>query len=391
MNQIAAFDIDDVVELINPRTALASIGQLSDICQDAKKARVRSFNQLNMSARRALGLGTTREELELDTLNEELEGSDERRPADLMMEDYRAVVSAILGRSVTARDRFSDDRLTHSDVRKAIETTELPHGTIASIADFYVAHNYQRAVLHSQLSARALAQSLRGVPIYETFLKGVKGCGVTIAGVLIRHIDISKARYPSSLWAFAGYDVVDGQGRSRRASHLVEREYITRDGEVATRRGLSFNPDVKTALFLLAEQFNRSPDSTYGKILRDYKHRMECHPKYGIAAQEEYAAAVVKPDYRPSAGHRHRMAMRAAIKRFLADLYNAWRPLEGLPVAPEYSEAKLGIVHRGGRTAEDTQSTAASQSCSDTHEDPASHWRPDTQGELASHHRADTQ
>jgi hypothetical protein len=33
------------------------------------------------------------------------------------------------------------------------------------------------------------------------------------------------------------------------------------------------------------------------------------------------------------------------IKRFLADLYVAWRTLEGLPVAPPYSEAKQGHVH----------------------------------------------
>jgi len=34
------------------------------------------------------------------------------------------------------------------------------------------------------------------------------------------------------------------------------------------------------------------------------------------------------------------------IKMFLVDLYNAWRRLEGLPVAPTYSEAKLGKVHK---------------------------------------------
>lgn len=43
--------------------------------------------------------------------------------------------------------------------------------------------------------------------------------------------------------------------------------------------------------------------------------------------------------------HRHQMACRYAIKRFLVDLYSAGRALEGLPVMPEYSEAKLGLVH----------------------------------------------
>jgi hypothetical protein len=46
-----------------------------------------------------------------------------------------------------------------------------------------------------------------------------------------------------------------------------------------------------------------------------------------------------------SKGHRHNAAMRYMIKRFLVDLYKAWRPLEGLPVAPEYGEGKLGIIH----------------------------------------------
>ena len=39
------------------------------------------------------------------------------------------------------------------------------------------------------------------------------------------------------------------------------------------------------------------------------------------------------------------MAMRPAVKTFLADLYEVWRGLEGLEVHKPYAEAKLGIVH----------------------------------------------
>ena len=39
------------------------------------------------------------------------------------------------------------------------------------------------------------------------------------------------------------------------------------------------------------------------------------------------------------------MAKRYMIKRFLVDLYNFWRKQEGLPVATEYAEGKLGIKH----------------------------------------------
>lgn len=32
-------------------------------------------------------------------------------------------------------------------------------------------------------------------------------------------------------------------------------------------------------------------------------------------------------------------------KEFLADLWRAWRELEGLPVVPRYAEEKLGVYH----------------------------------------------
>jgi len=43
--------------------------------------------------------------------------------------------------------------------------------------------------------------------------------------------------------------------------------------------------------------------------------------------------------------HRHTMACRYMVKRFLVDLYNEWRALEGLPVMTEYAIEKLGIIH----------------------------------------------
>ncbi len=44
-------------------------------------------------------------------------------------------------------------------------------------------------------------------------------------------------------------------------------------------------------------------------------------------------------------GHRKNMAIRYMVKMFLKDLWVAWRTLEGLPVTPDYAEAKLGLKH----------------------------------------------
>ena len=146
-------------------------------------------------------------------------------------------------------------------------------------------------------------------------------------------IDISAAKYPSSLWAYAGLDVAsNGAGRSRKKEHLVEREYIDKEGNKATRVGITFNPFLKTKLIgVLASSFLRAGDNEYSRIYYTYKHRLENH-----AVHKE-----------KTKGHRHNMSNRYMIKRFLVDLYIHWRTLEGLTVAPEYNEAKLGHKHTG--------------------------------------------
>ena len=180
-----------------------------------------------------------------------------------------------------------------------------------------------------------LGQILRDYPIYNDFLEPIRGIGPAIAGVVISEIDITRARYVSSLWKYAGLDVApDGRGRSRKKEHLVVVEYTNKSGEAAERVGITFNPFLKTKLVgVLGSSFIKQPAERcpYRGIYNNYKHRLEHHEKYREVSK----------------GHRHNMAVRYMIKRFLADLYVAWRGMEGLPIAPEYHEAKLGHVHRG--------------------------------------------
>jgi hypothetical protein len=182
--------------------------------------------------------------------------------------------------------------------------------------------------------------------IYREFLKDVKGIGPAMAGVILSEFDIHKARYPSSLWQYAGLGVEsDGRGTSRRKEHLKEVEYEDKDGKPQTRMGVRFNPWLKTKLVgVLASSFLRVGDSPYRVIYDDYKHRMESHAKYGTAHDGEKD----ENDHKVTGkGRRHNMAMRYMIKMFLVDLYKAWRALENLPVSPPYSEAKLGLRHVG--------------------------------------------
>jgi hypothetical protein len=161
-------------------------------------------------------------------------------------------------------------------------------------------------------------------------LKDVRGCGPLMAAVIISEIDPHKAKYVSSFWKYAGLDVAeDGNGRSRKKEHLVEVEYVNKDGELSKRQSITFNPFLKTKLVgVLGTSFIRS-GGKYAEIYYDYKNRLENHPVHKDKTKL----------------HKHNMAIRYMIKMFLKDLYIAWRKLEGLPVLPDYAEGKLGIIH----------------------------------------------
>lgn len=220
---------------------------------------------------------------------------------------------------------------------------------------------------HEMEHFKRLGDVLTSIPIWTEYLFDVKGIGPALAGVIISEIDITKAKYPSSLWAYAGLDVAaDGAGRSRRKEHLREVEYTDKDGKPAKRMGITFNPFLKTKLMgVLASSFLRVKDSEYAELYRNYKHRMESHVKWGVHNDK------IKDDKGrliTSKGRRHNQAMRFMVKRFLVDLYKAWRKLEGLPIAPEYSEAKLKIVHgavRYSKTPEGTERATNANSSKD--------------------------
>lgn len=205
-------------------------------------------------------------------------------------------------------------------------------GVIDTYTELRLVHHYVELRAAEDGMFKTIGLALKQYPIWRAFLEGIKGVGPAMAGVIISEIDISKAKYSSSLWKYAGLDVAgDGAGRSRRKEHLVEREYENKDGEKALRKGITFNPFLKTKLIgVLGGSFLRAGDNKYSRIYRDYKTRLENHSKHKDKSK----------------GWRHNMATRYMIKQFLVDLYTAWRELEGLPVAPPYAEEKLGIEHR---------------------------------------------
>ena len=119
-------------------------------------------------------------------------------------------------------------------------------------------------------------------------------------------------------------------GRSKR--HLIDVEYTDKNGEIKTKRGISYNPFLKTKLMgVLADSFIKRPGSKYEQIYRGYRNRMENDPRH----------------YGKTAAHKHMAAKRYAIKMFLQDMWVVWRTIEGCEVSKPYAEAKLGLPPHG--------------------------------------------
>jgi hypothetical protein len=273
---------------------------------DLQKLRIQTGLRLVATVKVKLGQAPGRKEKELD--------ADAKKILNELRTDYR---------------RFTDGVAAKSGSR-SLPVFE-SFGVIDSLSEFALVDSYFRLVDDEDRQFFYISEALKEFPIYNKFLKGVKGVGPAMSGVIVSEIDIAKAHRISGLWKYAGVDVAeDGKGRSRKAEHLVEKEYVNKDGEPATRKGITFNPFLKTKLLgVLGPCLLRAGEPKYSNIYKQYKHRLENHITYKDVSK----------------GHRHNMAMRYMVKMFLIDLWTTWRTLEKLPVSKTYQEEKLGMKH----------------------------------------------
>lgn len=268
---------------------------------------------------------------------------------------------------------------------------------ITEYAEYTMVNSYMHQLTVEEDHFAAMKHILQEFPIYTEFLSKVKGIGPAMAGVIVSEFDPHKAEYPSSFWRYAGLDVGDdGRGRSRKAEHLIDREYEPKGWKagqpLATRKSITFNPFLKTKLigvmgpsFIkasrvlidgenmstvrraeLAKGYGWDPKTPEGKVkdpqtardevfavLKAYNHEITFdNSPYQVMYQQYKNRLKNMPQHAEKSDlHHHNMAIRYAVKGFLIDLYKVWRALEGLPVAPSYAEAKLGMEH--GRGASD--------------------------------------
>lgn len=198
-----------------------------------------------------------------------------------------------------------------------------------------------------------LGRMIKGIPIWENWLKLQKGCGPTIAAVILTEVDIRRCETPSALWAFAGLNVVDG-----RAPRLHKGQKSKFNRGLRTKLVGVLGPNLLKAAM-------HDPERKWRTFYDDYKTRkqntlVECcmlcegsgWVKDGKPSAEGKGSRCDRCDgtggpakWGRSDAHVHTASIRYMVKMFLRELWVEWRKLEGLPITETYAEAYLGRRH----------------------------------------------
>lgn len=154
-------------------------------------------------------------------------------------------------------------------------------------------------------------------PVWDLFLKDIKGFGGFTAALLFSVVNIRTFARPRDLIRFAGFATTDG---------LADRK---KKGEQ-----LKYHPDLKVALWRAGKFLMMAKEGTYRPFYVAAKERYQkLHP----VPQPALSANGV-PFVNYTKQHIHMMSLRKMMIRFLIDLFKVWRTQEGLPVPPSWEE-----------------------------------------------------
>ncbi len=164
---------------------------------------------------------------------------------------------------------------------------------------------------------KALKRAVHPLMVWDRIFSKIEGCGERIAAGIIASIaDIRRFiahNGEAKLKKFCGVHVME-DGRFPRQRHGEPGEGT---------------PEARQALYLLADQFNRKPDSVWGKKLLQYKLALrEKHPEPVEVESSANGDSKKKKVKRYTNGHIHRMAKWRTLTRFVERLYKDWVAIE---------------------------------------------------------------
>lgn len=267
----------------------------------------------------------------------------EPRDRDLVAqrEAYTARIQAMKARMATdlrLRAHFMGQVFCNPDGRYPEGTIELAYEAMRANDAIYMAVEAEEKKREKELK-----KATEKLEVFQRLFASIEGLGWSIASRIIAVIgDIRQFETDAKLKAYCGVHVLpDGRFPRRRNNELA-----------------NWRPDCRQAMYLLGDQFNRRPDSVWGKKLREYKAKFrETHPypvvvvkgkgevpdrlyelvpdlyehdkKTGVyTIQTDDGEVKVKGVKRYGNGHIHRMATWRTLTKFVEWLHREWWKLE---------------------------------------------------------------
>jgi hypothetical protein len=231
-------------------------------------------------------------------------------------------------------------------------------GVVSEFAELVMIHEYLELEKQERVQFRYIEEELitSGLRVYDDWLREQVGIGPALASILLTRYDIIIAERPSQFFALAGLDVGPGiatdpnnkLARSRRAEHLIDREYKAKDGTMKTKKSTTFDPWLQAKLLGVLGPSLMKARSPYKEHYDRYKHKIQTDPnrRKGTLAQKKKEWSEGKKTEEIWHKNRiHRASMRYMVKQFIGDFWRQWREAEGLPTVPPYHEAILGHQH----------------------------------------------
>ena len=247
-----------------------------------------------------------------------------------------------LTRASVALDQMSSDKEARQDIpERGIKAKDkipnvLPEDTKAELQVMSDKRKKEAGKIEP-----LMVRCLKNVPVYQLFLKHIKGMGPVIASYLISSIDVNESIKPSQLIRYCGLGVSNG-----KADRPTKGEK------------LPYNKNLKVKLWQFMSMGRMSsggtPNNKYQQIWADYKHGIRTGRGWVPDKKDPTKGHLVRADgeIKPM-GWIDATGRRKATSVFLEDLYIVWRTLEGLDVWPAYHAKQLGHFH-GGKVCNNT-------------------------------------
>jgi hypothetical protein len=205
--------------------------------------------------------------------------------------------------------------------------------------------------------ADLIEQQIKDIPVYRDWLSKQKGIGPQFSGCLIAYLDgkdehgcqsIARFHNVSSLFRYCGLSSICSCMHGRHAengrglcltSGCICLKFDGRAQKPHAGENLDYNPKLKVLMFKIGSSFMKANNPVYRKVYDD------AHAEYESRGDFD---AQTNPGGNKNKKHLQFRAMKKMERVFLANLWENWRRLEGLPVSEPYIFAVGGhsIEHK---------------------------------------------